>query len=62
MWAWDILERVRTRGRFTAIVGPTALETCPTFGKWCLGEAQLQPAPAGRHNPGTAGCNPTRVA
>eukprot|EP00961_Rhodomonas_salina_P024028 323074-Rhodomonas_salina.1 len=29
MWAWDIPERVRTRGQFTAIVGPMSLETCP---------------------------------
>eukprot|EP00961_Rhodomonas_salina_P115313 1552076-Rhodomonas_salina.1 len=35
MWAWDILDRVRTLGKFTAIIGPTSLETCPTFEKWC---------------------------
>eukprot|EP00961_Rhodomonas_salina_P268577 3629645-Rhodomonas_salina.3 len=35
MWAWDILDRVQTLGKFTAVVGPTALETCPTFEKWC---------------------------
>eukprot|EP00961_Rhodomonas_salina_P280153 3784898-Rhodomonas_salina.2 len=47
MWVWDILKRVRTRGQFTAIVGETSLETCPTFEKCCqwggLNSNQLQP-------------------
>eukprot|EP00961_Rhodomonas_salina_P295813 3935809-Rhodomonas_salina.1 len=44
MWAWDILDRVQTWGKFTAIVSPTSLETCPTFEKWCpWGELNTNP-------------------
>eukprot|EP00961_Rhodomonas_salina_P166479 2243401-Rhodomonas_salina.4 len=35
MWVWDILDRVWTRGQFTALVGQTSLQACPTFAKWC---------------------------
>eukprot|EP00961_Rhodomonas_salina_P094517 1271855-Rhodomonas_salina.1 len=34
-WAWDILDRLRVHGKFTMLVGPTPLEACPTYPRWC---------------------------
>eukprot|EP00961_Rhodomonas_salina_P125110 1685775-Rhodomonas_salina.6 len=34
-WAWDLLDRIRTRCQFTMLVGPTPLKACPTYPTWC---------------------------
>eukprot|EP00961_Rhodomonas_salina_P082704 1111452-Rhodomonas_salina.1 len=34
-WAWDILDRLRVYCKFTMLVGPTPLEACPTYPRWC---------------------------
>lgn len=33
-WAWDTLDSLRVAGSFSLLVGPTPLETCPTFCSW----------------------------
>eukprot|EP00961_Rhodomonas_salina_P239432 3234644-Rhodomonas_salina.1 len=35
-WAWDILDRICVHCKFTMLVGPTPLEACPTYPRWCL--------------------------